>query len=103
MLVNIKKLIEINKEEARHSTVLEIKQLESQFNPHFLFNTLEMLRYTIKSDISMANKIIINISSLLRFSIENKSSEVPLKIDMIYTKIIWIFKNTDLEKILIMK
>lgn len=86
MLVNIKKLIEINKEEARHSTVLEIKQLESQFNPHFLFNTLEMLRYTIKSDISMANKIIINISSLLRFSIENKSSEVPLKIDMIYTK-----------------
>lgn len=86
MLLNIKKLIEINKEEARHSAVLEIKQLESQFNPHFLFNTLEMLRYTIKSDISMANKIIINISSLLRFSIENRTSEVPLKIDTIYTK-----------------
>ena len=86
MLLNIKKFIEINKEEARHSAVLEIKQLESQFNPHFLFNTLEMLRYTIKSDISMANKIIINISSLLRFSIENRTSEVPLKIDTIYTK-----------------
>ena len=86
MLLNIKKLIEINKEEARHSAVLEVKQLENQFNPHFLFNTLEMLRYTIKSDISMANKIIINISSLLRFSIENKSSEVSLKIDSIYTK-----------------
>ncbi len=86
MLLNIKKLIEINKEEAKHSTVLEIKQLESQFNPHFLFNTLEMLRYTIKSDTSMANKIIINISSLLRFSIENKSSEVSLERDLIYTK-----------------
>lgn len=86
MLLNIKKLIEINKEEAKHSAVLEIKQLESQFNPHFLFNTLEMLRYTIKSDTSMANKIIINISSLLRFSIENKSSEVLLQRDLIYTK-----------------
>ncbi|MFR9019895.1 MAG: sensor histidine kinase [Fusobacterium sp.] len=86
MLLNIKKLIEINKEEAKHSAVMEIKQLESQFNPHFLFNTLEMLRYTIKYDTSVANKIIINISSLLRFSIENKSSEVSLQRDLAYTK-----------------
>ena len=86
MLLNIKKLIEINKEEAKHSAVMEIKQLESQFNPHFLFNTLEMLRYTIKYDTLMANKIIINISSLLRFSIENKSSEVSLQRDLVYTK-----------------
>lgn len=86
MLLNIKKLIEINKEEAKYSAVMEIKQLESQFNPHFLFNTLEMLRYTIKYDTSVANKIIINISSLLRFSIENKSSEVSLQRDLLYTK-----------------
>lgn len=86
MLLNIKKLIEINKEEAKHSAIMEIKQLESQFNPHFLFNTLEMLRYTIKYDTSVANKIIINISSLLRFSIENKSSEVSLQRDLLYTK-----------------
>lgn len=86
MLLNIKKLIEINKEEAKHSAVMEIKQLESQFNPHFLFNTLEMLRYTIKYDTSVANKIIINISSLLRFSIENKSFEVSLQRDLLYTK-----------------
>ena len=86
MLLNIKKLIEINKEEAKHSAVMEIKQLESQFNPHFLFNTLEMLRYTIKYDTSVANKIIINISSLLRFSIENKSFEVSLQRDLAYTK-----------------
>lgn len=86
MLLNIKELIALNKEEAKHSTVLEIKQLESQFNPHFLFNTLEMLKYTIKSDILMADKIIVNISSLLRFSIENKSSQVSLERDIIYTK-----------------
>lgn len=86
MLLNIKKLIEKSKEETKHSVVSEIKQLESQFNPHFLFNTLEMLRYTIKLDTSMASKIILNLSSILRFSIENKSSEVPLKVDTVYTK-----------------
>lgn len=86
MLLNIEKLIKINEEKAKFNVLTEIKQLESQFNPHFLFNTLEMLRYTIKIDATMANKIIINISSLLRFSIENKSSEVPLKVNRKYTE-----------------
>lgn len=86
MLENIKFLIEQNKEEVKHGVLLEIKQLESQFNPHFLFNTLEMLKYTIKTDTSMANKIILNISSLLRFSIENKSSEVTLERELQYAE-----------------
>lgn len=86
MLESIKELIEKNKEETEHSIISEIKQLESQFNPHFLFNTLEMLRYTIKTDISKANKIILNISSILRFSIENKSSEVTMARNMFYIK-----------------
>ncbi len=86
MLLNIKKLIEKNKEEARHSVLAEIKQLESQFNPHFLFNTLEMLRYTIHLDKVKANKIILNMASILRFSIENKSSEVTIEREIFYIK-----------------
>ncbi|NME36799.1 MULTISPECIES: sensor histidine kinase [Fusobacterium] len=86
MLESIKDLIEKNKEETKHSIISEIKQLESQFNPHFLFNTLEMLKYTIKTDTLKANKIILNISSILRFSIENKSSEVTIARNMFYIK-----------------
>lgn len=86
MLLNIKRLIEENKEEVTHSIVSEIKQLESQFNPHFLFNTLEMLKYTIHLDKSKANKIIINMASILRFSIENKSSEVKIEREIFYIK-----------------
>ena len=78
MLLDIKNLIEINKKEFENSINLEIKQLESQFNPHFLFNTLEMLKYTIKKDTKMSNKIILNISSILRFSIDNKKNIVTL-------------------------
>lgn len=78
MLLDIKNIIEINKREFENNINLEIKQLESQFNPHFLFNTLEMLKYTIKKDVKMSNKIILNISSILRFSIDNRKTIVSL-------------------------
>lgn len=86
MLEDIKRLIKLNEEKVRHSIQSEIKQLESQFNPHFIFNTLEMLKYTVKLDQQIACKLIINLSSLLRYSINGDSSEVTIKQDMAYTK-----------------
>ena len=86
MLVDIKDLIEINKEKARQSVLSEIKQLESQFNPHFLFNTLEMIKYMAKMEPSLVNKIIVALSTLLRYSINNTISRVTLGEDLEYTK-----------------
>lgn len=86
MLENIKILLERNKEETKHSIISEIRQLESQFNPHFLFNSLEMLRYSIQLDKSKAIKIILNMASILRYSIENNSSEVQLEKEIFYIK-----------------
>ena len=51
--------------------------LETQFNPHFLFNTLESIRYMIKLDPKASEKMIVDLSRLLRYSIsrdEQKSS-----------------------------
>ena len=86
MLEDIKALIELNKEKACHSIQSEIKQLESQFNPHFIFNTLEMLRYTMKLDQETAYKIILNLSSILRYSINGGLSEVTIEEDLGYTR-----------------
>ncbi|SKA97251.1 HAMP domain-containing protein [Caloramator quimbayensis] len=86
MLKDLKNLIEVNKEEAKHSVLSEIKQLESQFNPHFLFNTLEMIKYMVKLDVQAADKIIISLSSLLRYSINNNIDKIPLIEDVEYTK-----------------
>lgn len=86
MLVDIKNLIEVNREKARQSVLSEIKQLESQFNPHFLFNTLEMIKYMMKMDPASVNKIIQSLSALLRYSISNSNSEVTLGEDIEYTK-----------------
>lgn len=86
MLTDIKNLIEVNKEKARQTALSEIKQLESQFNPHFLFNTLEMIRYMVKMDPNSVNKIIVGLSELLRYSINNTISEISLGEDIEYTK-----------------
>lgn len=86
MLINIKNLIEVNKEKALQTVLSEIKQLEAQFNPHFLFNTLETIRVMVKLDPVSADKIIIGLSELLRYSINSSVTEVRLREDITYTK-----------------
>ncbi|MGH4120509.1 sensor histidine kinase [Clostridium sp.] len=84
MLVKINELIEKNKEEVTRSMWSEIKQLEAQFNPHFLFNTLEMLKYMIKTDQKNSLKIIVSMSNLLRYSINSNFHKVKLIEDIKY-------------------
>lgn len=86
MLVDIKKLIEINKVEVALRMQSEIKQLEAQFNPHFLFNTLETIRIMIKLDKNVASDIIVNLSSLLRYGINNEIHSVKIRDDIEYIK-----------------
>src|SRR5690606_7116544 len=50
MVNNLNQLMKRNEELARIRRVSEIKMLKAQFNPHFLFNVLETLRYTMLVD-----------------------------------------------------
>jgi two-component system sensor histidine kinase YesM len=86
MLFSLKELMQTNHEKARATVISEIKQLESQFNPHFLFNTLENIKFMIKLDPAAANKMIIALSNILRYSISTSSSEVTIQEDMEYTQ-----------------
>ncbi|PHV69968.1 histidine kinase [Sporanaerobium hydrogeniformans] len=86
MLASIKNLLLINEERVRQTILSEIKQLESQFNPHFLFNTLEHIRYMAKLDPHAASKMIVSLSTLLRYSINNNLSDVTIAEDLEYTK-----------------
>lgn len=86
MLTSLKELMKNNDEKARATVISEIKQLESQFNPHFLFNTLENIKFMIKLDPAAANRMIIALSKLLRYSISRTGSEVTIKEDMEYTR-----------------
>lgn len=86
MLTSIKKLIDINEEKIKQASLAQIKELESQFNPHFLFNTLEHIRYMAKLDPDAASKMIVSLSTLLRYSINSGMLDVTMNEDIEYTK-----------------
>jgi two-component system sensor histidine kinase YesM len=86
MLDSLKEQIERNKEMSKLVAQSQIKQLQSQFNPHFLFNTLENIRFMCKLHPDSASKMVQNLSTLLRYSISNTREEVTVKEDIAYTE-----------------
>ena len=68
---------------------MQIITLQSQFNPHFLFNTLNhisILTLGAGEKGELANRIIYNLSALLRISLENKQYVVDAKTEIYYAK-----------------
>ena len=82
MIDSMHKQMEENKELALHAAFAQVKQLESQFNPHFLFNTLDNIRFMIHIDANSADKMITSLSKLLRYSIHDSGEEISVKEDM---------------------
>ena len=85
MLQDIQRLMHENEEKARLSSVSELKQLEAQFNPHFLFNTLEAIRYNLYLAPQTVEETIVDLSSLLRYSLSS-AQETTLREDLTYIK-----------------
>lgn len=86
MLSNVKSLIAENNELNTRNNLSEIKQLESQFNPHFLFNALESLKYLIRMNTQEAEKFTLSLARLLRYSIEFGQQFVTLEKDIKYIR-----------------
>lgn len=63
--------------------VSELKRMQSQFNAHFLYNTLELIRTLMYIDIEKTNKLIYDFSSLLRYSL-NSMNSIRLEEDITY-------------------
>lgn len=78
MLGSIRHLIARHQELAKENLLASVQILESQFNPHFLFNTLESIRYMIQFDREYAKKMIVGLSRLLRYSIQNGREKAGL-------------------------
>jgi sensor histidine kinase YesM len=68
-------------------TQAEKKQLIAQFNPHFLFNTLETIRYLILTKPNEASDLILRTTQLLRYSLHQADELVLLKHDLEYTRL----------------
>ncbi len=77
------KVIEISKQK----TQTELKLLQQQINPHFLFNTLNNLyALTLRND-KQCPDVVIKLSDLLRYGVyEGQNKLVPLASEIAYLK-----------------
>lgn len=97
MCRDIHHLIDDNAERAKRQAVSEIRQLEAQFNPHFLFNTLETIRVFIKTDPDKAREAIVALSGILRYSIDNTMTSVRLQEEISYAECYLQIQKTRLQ------
>lgn len=66
------------KEEENLLAEAEIRALQAQINPHFLYNTLNTISYYVRSDPDNARKLISYLSDYFRHSLNNPSKFIPL-------------------------
>ncbi|WP_100406521.1 sensor histidine kinase [Bacillus solitudinis] len=83
MRQNIHHLIQEMEEKSRLAQLLkemELRSLQNQINPHFLFNTLNTISKTAYLEgAERTNKLIYSTSSLLRYNLGNLDKPIVLK------------------------
>lgn len=85
MLNDINHLIDKNRELTEQTRLFEVRLLYSQFNPHFMFNMLDNIKYTISTDDAKAREMVVSLSKMLRYTLDNVyNTEVPLELDIKY-------------------
>ncbi len=61
----------------------EVRQLQLQLQPHFLFNALNTISSTMYEDADAADRMLTELSDLLRFSLTTaRDAEVPLEMEL---------------------
>lgn len=84
LMDHIMVLNERNEELSALSARIELAQLTAQINPHFLYNTLETIRNLVTFDATKAEELIIDLTDILRYSVDSTRQEVLLMEDMEY-------------------
>jgi sensor histidine kinase YesM len=84
MLDNIGELNKKNTDLLQLNSTIEMNQLTAQINPHFLYNTLEIIRNLVLWDGIKAEELIVQLTQVLRYSINNTKRDVRLEEDIKY-------------------
>ena len=72
----------------------EIKLLQAQINPHFIYNTLDNIRYLIPADPQRAQQLIGRFIGILRYSINNTKHNVTVREDLKYLQDYLVIQST---------
>lgn len=80
MMKRIRELAEKLLQEQENQRKSELKALQNQINPHFLYNTLDSIIYMIdKGENEKAEEMIVALSKFFRISISRGKTIIPLK------------------------
>lgn len=82
MMDAIRELNSRNTELALLNVKFEMNELTEQMNPHFLYNTLEIIRNLVYFDAQKASELIARLTEILRYSVNATKREVPFAEDM---------------------
>ncbi|HEY0828059.1 MAG TPA: sensor histidine kinase [Bacilli bacterium] len=83
----IQKLIEENYEIKIREREAEIRALNLQLDPHFMYNTLNLINLiSVENEQDEVSEMIVSLSTMLRYTSKNKKFLVPFKEDMEYLK-----------------
>lgn len=70
---------------ARLKTEAELKSLQAQIHPHFIFNALNTITSLIRIDPLQARKLLNNLATFLRYSLK-REREIPLREELSYVE-----------------
>ncbi len=79
MVSRVRTLIEEVEEISKKKNQAEIKALESQINPHFLYNTLDAINWmAVRNNEFEISKMISNLGSILRYSTNQTNEKIDI-------------------------
>lgn len=64
----------------------ELRALQAQINPHFLFNALNTLYGTISRDNVTARNLVLNLSGLFRYSFTQNRGLIPIEEELVIVR-----------------
>lgn len=80
----VKKEAMAKEELIKRNYIAEIRELTARINPHFMYNTLEMIKFLAITEPKVARKIIEKFTKILRYSISDTEMEITLEEDLSY-------------------
>ncbi len=87
MIIRIKESTQQEREALVRIKNAEIKSLEAQINPHFLYNTLDAINWVaIEHEEFHISKMLINLAAMLRYSIQRCNEIVTIQEELEYLK-----------------
>lgn len=94
MVRSIQELSQRNMDLAEVNNRMEMQNLQAQINPHFIYNTLDNIRYLIPADPQRAQQLIGRFIGILRYSINNTKHNVTVREDLKYLQDYLVIQST---------